>query len=346
MGEFDIDSCKEIFAEKVYPVTQLPLLCPTPSVYVDSKYKSAGYIAEDLFVVTGGFEPIHSPTPTPKVTSTPTATPPITPSQTCTPDTTLTPTPTHTPTATPPPTPTSTHIPKFKWEVEVAWTVYTSAVFYYNMTTGECFLYHATEGIFPANPVYLQWQLLQDGIPVYSGSYTWTYKWQLTRAPVPRLNLLNYKEDAGKYAVEAGAASAGAAVAGLAIYNASAIANGATIAYGATFLLAAAVFVVVGLIIFALFKLFGNKKPPPPRPYPQFSSGFTIPGPPAPYRVPLSNFKLDPGLPPSHVYDGGLILTSAPNSKSNYTCSVDLTDLTSNAASTADPWVFKISTET
>ena len=340
----DLYACEESSGDRVYPITQLLRQCPTPTPDLSSSYIKRKYISEETFVVTGAYSPANSSTPTPTVTPTNTPTPTITPTNTPTPGASPTPTSTITPTATPAPTPSRTHLPRIVFKLDVSVSINTEAIFYYDFKTNTALLYHAVEGAFPQNPVVLQWAVYSDGVPIRTGRYVWTIAWRLTSAAAPRLRLLNYKEDAAKYSVEAaGAAAAGTAVA-LALWEgATKLASGTlSNALGLTLFNPVTLFVAlaVGLVVFALFKIFGNKKPPPPKPYPQYSDSVKLDV----GDIPITNFKLNPGSIPAHVYEGGIFLLSYPDSSHAYISEVDIVDRTPNKVATVDSYNFQIQT--
>lgn len=336
-------NCELISAEKNFPLTQLLLPCPVPTPVANSSYIQRDYIEEDATVPAEILLPVNSPTPTPTHTPTNTPTPSITPTPTFTPGATRTPTPTQTPSGTPAPTPTPTHFPRYVFKLEVSISIQTEAVFYFNLIDAQLYIYHATEGPFPQNPVFLQWILLKDGVIIRQGQAFWTIPWKLTTAPVPRLSLLNYKEDAAKYATKAAIFTAAGGLAGsLAIIGVAGALPGLTIGGLATLgALSLGIGIVVGLVIFALFALFGNKKPPPPKPYPQYSDAFNLP---LDFIIPLNNFKLSPGKLPQHIYNGGILLETAPTVKSRFIGAVTLIDLTEERFQTIDSYKFQIST--
>jgi hypothetical protein len=338
-------NCEEVRAEKNYPLTQVPLQCPVPTPSINSNYKYRDPIEEDVIVVTGTFEPVNSQTPTPTNTPTNTPTPPVTPTQTVTPYASPTATQTVTPTATPPPTPSNTHAPRFVFILEVSISLDTEAVLYFDMISKSLLLYHAVEGAFPQNPIFLQWSVTKDGVIIDQGKDFWTIPWRLTTAPVPRLSLLNYKEDAAKYATQAAAFAGAATAAYMAVWLGAAgfASNSTGVILSVTLFnpLTIGVALVVGLVIFALFKLFGNKKPPPPKPYPQYSAEYKLP---AGLIIPLTNFKLNPGSTPSHVYDGGVTVEVLPTPKSRFIAAINIADLTALRRTTTDSYKFQLST--
>ena len=337
-------NCEEDSGDKVYPITQLLRQCPTPTPDLSSSYIKRDYIPEETFIVTGVYSPANSSTPTPTVTPTNTPTPTITPTNTPTPGASPTPTSTITPTATPAPTPSRTHLPRIVFKLDVSVSINTEAIFYYDFKTNTVLLYHAVEGTFPQNPVVLQWAVYSDGVLIKTGRYVWTIAWRLTRAAVPRLQLLNYKEDAAKYAAEGAAiAAAGSTTALAAWIGVSGLTSSSPgMVIGATLLNPITLFVAlaVGLVVFALFKIFGNKPPPPPKPYPQYSDSVKLDV----GAIPITNFKLNPGSIPAHVYEGGVFLLSYPDSSHTYIAEVDIVDRTPNKADTVDSYNFQIQT--
>jgi hypothetical protein len=183
-------NCDNVLADKHFPLTQLPLACPVPTPSADTTYVERDYIEEDIITNRNKrdrkYVPIKSPTPTPSITPTHTPTPSITPTVTGTPVATPTPTPSFTPTGTPPPTPTPTHLPRYEFKLDVGITLNTEALVYIDLPLKQVYIYHAVEGTFPFNPVLLQWTIRKDGVPIESGSYSWTIPWELTYGPAPR----------------------------------------------------------------------------------------------------------------------------------------------------------------
>lgn len=338
--------CEEVKADKNYPLTQLPLQCPPPTPSEDTTYRFRNFINEDEFVITGTFEPINSQTPTPTYTPTYTPTPGITPTQTLTPFASPTPTKTLTPTATPPPTVSNTHNPRYVFILEIDISIDIEVVVYFDLITKTLNIYHAVEGAFPKNPIYLQWVVLKDGVIISQGQDYWTIPWRLTPAAAPRLNLFGYKEDAAEYAMKAALYAAGGAAAVGIVVVATEMGLGTFTTAGAQVLIslgpvALAIGIAVGLVVFALMKLFGGKKPPPPRPYPQYSNTYQLP---PGLIIPINNFKLNPGSIPAHVYDGGIAVEVPPTSASRYIAAIDIIDRTPTRASTTDSYKFQIST--
>ena len=183
-------NCENILAEKRYPLTQLPLACPVPTPVADSSYTKRDYIEEDRLSVTDRrnrtFAPIKSPTPTPSITPTNTPTPSITPTITRTPNASPTPTPSISASSTPPPTPTPAPKPRYEFKLDVAIAIDIEALVYIDLPLKQVYIYHAVEGNFPQNPVYLQWALYKDGVIIQSGNYNWTINWILTYGPAPK----------------------------------------------------------------------------------------------------------------------------------------------------------------
>jgi len=357
---------------KIYPIASpLPVVCVRTPISIE-KYKKRDYISEQKVLITSGFAPVKSQTPTPSITPTPTRTPSNTPTNTPTPAPGPSPTPTPTNAPYPTPTPSTTTILPITFRLQLSISVYKEVQIVFSLLDSSLLIYHASEGSFPANPVSIQWSTMMGSTVILSGSELWNIPWEYRENAQNRFLIGNISATA----VVAAAGIAGTLVGGAFIYIATAglmtaaagsvagaltaVGLGGLVSLGGTVSSAAGALgagaglgaiagaiAIIGVVVIAAFAIYtigkwlglwGKKKPPVKKPYPQWSPSKQLNA-----LIPKSsNFQLYDGIIPDHVTDGGIFVEWGPSPATAYTMSLRIVDNSPNAAKTLDPWEFVI----